>query len=263
VTPPHLLAASFADAGVMHGFFGRAGGVSTGIYASLNTGLGTDDDPGRVRENRARCAKVLGVDASRLMTVHQVHSADVVIVREPWDIADRPKADATVTDRPGIALGVLAADCMPVLFVDLEARIIGAAHAGWRGALSGVLEATVAAMERLGARPSRIRAALGPCLRQDNFEVGLDLLAEFERPFPASRRFFAPGVAPDKRQLDLAGFARWRLSECGVDALEDLDACTLDRPQDHFSYRASRRAGEGDYGRNLSAIALVSDKTRL
>lgn len=252
---PHLKSGVLADAGAAHGFFGRAGGVSEGIYRALNTGLGTRDDAGAVAENRARCARALGVDPDRLLTLRQVHSAKTVVVTAPWR-GQGPEADALVTQTPGLALGVLAADCMPFLFVDAKARIVGAAHAGWKGALAGVLEATIGAMRGLGAEPANIRAALGPCLRQPDFEVGEDLLVAFTDKYPQAERFFAPGKARGKRQFDLAGFGRWRLSDAGVTALDDLGPCTLADPDRWFSYRASRRAGLEDYGRNLSAIAL-------
>jgi len=251
MTPPRL--ASLALAGARHGFFGRAGGVSEGMFASLNTGLGSSDVPANVSENRKRCREALG--AVRLVTLYQVHSADAVIVTEPWDGAG-PRADAMATRLKGVALGVLAADCMPFLFIDPEAEVIGAAHAGWRGALAGVLGATIAAMTSLGARPHRIRAALGPCLRQPNFEVGLDLFEAFTSKHPDSEQYFAPGAAPEKRQFDLAGFGRAELVRAGVERLDDLGVCTLGEKSAYFSYRASRRANEPDYGRNLSAIAL-------
>ena len=254
MTPRFQTSPSLAAAGAIHGFFGRGGGVSAGLFGTLNTGLGTSDDPQAVRENRARCARALGVQS--LVTLHQIHSPDVVTVAAPWPDEARPRGDGMVTNRPGIALGVLAADCMPFLFCDAKARVIGAAHAGWRGALAGVLEATVAAMAKLGAGPSRIVAAVGPCLRQPNFEVGLDVLDAFTEKHPLSERFFAPGVSQEKRQLDLAGFGRWRIGEAGVAIIDDVEICTLAAPEDYFSYRASRRAGESDYGRNLSAIAL-------
>lgn len=256
MTPPVVSSDKLALPGVRHAFFGRKGGVSPGIFASLNTGLGSGDDLANVAENRARCAKVLGVAPGNLLTLYQMHTPEVVVVTEPWTGAG-PKADAMVTRERAIALGVLAADCMPFLFADPEQEIIGAAHAGWRGALAGVLEATVAAMTKLGAKPERIAAAVGPCLRQPNFEVGMDLVDEFTRKYPASGQFFAPGAQPEKRQLDLVAFGRWRLAEAGVAALDDPGACTLGDAQSYFSYRASRRAGAQDYGRNLSAIALV------
>jgi len=255
MNPPRLVSSLIA---APHGFFGRAGGVSTGMFRSLNTGLGSTDAPVNAHENRERCRRALG--ASSLVTLYQAHTADVVIVEEPWE-GQGPRADGMATRMPGVALGVLAADCMPFLFHDAEAGVIGAAHAGWRGALAGVLEATIAAMTKMGAAPGRIRAALGPCLRRDNFEVGLDLVDAFIAKYPSTDRFFSTGAAPDKRQFDLAGFGRWRLAEAGVPTLDDLNACTLADSQAYFSYRASRRAGESDYGRNLSAIALPDPGT--
>lgn len=249
MTPPHLKSSLPAP----HGLFGRAGGVSEGLFASLNAGLGSSDDPARVAENRMRCRDALGV--AHLVTLYQVHSATAVIVTEPWE-GSGPRADGMATRLRGVALGVLAADCMPFLFVDADAEVVGAAHAGWRGALAGVLGETVAAMTALGAKPHRIRAALGPCLRQPNFEVGLDVVDAFTAKHPDAEQFFAAGVAPEKRQFDLAGFGRADLARAGVGHLDDVGVCTLGEKEAYFSYRASRRAGEPDYGRNLSAIAL-------
>ncbi len=254
--PPFLESALLSQAGARHGFFGRAGGVSLGAFASLNTGLGSGDNPQQVEINRSRCAIALGTAPDHLLTLRQVHSPRAVLVNEPWS-GQGPEADGMVTKRKGVALGVLAADCMPFLFIDSEAGVIGAAHAGWRGALAGVLEATIDLMRAEGAEPSRIVAGLGPCLRQPNFEVGLDLVEAFVSKHSASERFFAASPAPKKRQLDLAGFGRWRLAVCGVTRFDDTGVCTLARPDDYFSYRASRRAGATDYGRNLSAIALA------
>ncbi|MEO1240590.1 MAG: peptidoglycan editing factor PgeF [Pseudomonadota bacterium] len=254
--PPCLTAPVLAKAAnVAHGFFGRAGGVSRGIYTSLNTGPGSEDSKANVARNRSRCAQVIGVSQGHLLTVYQVHSPEVVTVDRPWT-SGPPKADGMVTSTPGLAIGVLAADCMPWLLADPEAGVIAAAHAGWRGALGGVLENTVTAMESLGAARKRIRAALGPCLRQPNFEVGLDLAAEFTSRHPRSARFFAPGAQAEKRQFDLAAFGAWRLRESGVTRIDDLEICTLGAPDAYFSYRNSRRREEPDYGRNLSVIAL-------
>jgi len=255
--PPRLTVEALTAPGIAHGFFGRAGGVSSGVYASLNTGLGSDDDQTAIAENRARCAKALGGAPQNLVTLYQIHSATCVLVDEPWSGRNGPQADGMVTQRPGIALGVLAADCMPFLFAEPAAGVIGAAHAGWRGALAGVLEATVETMTRLGAKPERIRAGLGPCLRQPNFEVGLDLVEAFLAKHPQSERFFAAGVSPEKRQFDLASFGRWRLESVGVFGLDDTGVCTLAEPEKYFSYRASRQAGENDFGRNLSAIVVA------
>ena len=259
LAPPHLASAQLDAPNVIQGFFGREGGVSTGAYASLNTGPGSDDAPDAVAENRKRCAEALGVAPDRLVTAHQLHSAEAVFVEAPWD-GPPAKVDALVTKTPGLALGALAADCMPWLFAEPEAGIVAAAHAGWRGALKGVLENTIALMTNHGADPSRIRAALGPCLRQPNFEVGLELVDAFSERHPDAGRFFAPGKTPDKRQLDLAGFGAWRLAQCGVERIDDTRACTLAAPDRYFSYRAavreSRDTSAVDYGRNLSAIAL-------
>lgn len=254
-TPPYLVSPLLDRPGLSHGFFSRDGGVSGPPYASLNTGPGSRDAPENVVENRRRCARALGVSPDRLLTGYQVHSSDVKTIVGPWE-GGPDKVDGMVTQTPGVALGVLAADCMPFLFADEQAGVIGSAHAGWRGALAGVLENTVAAMTKLGAKPERIRAAVGPCLRQPNFEVGLDLLEAFTKKHPKAARFFAPGASKDKRQLDLAGFGRWRLEVSGVALTDDIGLCTLAAPDRFFSYRAMRRTGEADYGRNLSAICL-------
>ena len=242
--------------GFSHGFFSRHGGVSSTPYDTLNTGLGSDDEPTRVHENRARCAGALGAVPDHLLTVHQIHSDIAVRVNGPWP-GSPTRADGMVTDRPGLALGVLAADCMPFLFADPNAGIIGAAHAGWRGALGGILEATIAAMIKLGADPSYIKGAIGPCLRQPNFEVGLDLYDAFTSKYPQSRRFFAPGCSSEKRQLDLSGFGIWRLNEVGVTDINDIGVCTLTRHEDYFSYRHACQTNQADYGRNLSAIMIT------
>jgi len=251
VTAPHLKVSGLD--GAAHGFFGRAGGVSAGHFSTLNTGLGSSDDPALVAENRRRCAKALG--ASGLVTLYQIHSADAVIVDATWEGAG-PRADAMATRLEGLAIGILSADCMPFLFTDPDARVIGAAHAGWRGALAGVLGATIKTMEALGAKAHRIRAALGPCLRQPNFEVGVEVRDAFIGKHPDTEQFFAPGARPGKRQFDLAGFGRADLLRAGVNKLEDVGVCTLGENARYFSYRASQRAMEPDYGRNLSAIAL-------
>ncbi|MFQ5563069.1 MAG: peptidoglycan editing factor PgeF, partial [Parvularculaceae bacterium] len=262
--PPFLTAPKLAEAGAVHGFFSRAGGVSSGVFATLNAGPRSGDDAGAVAENRRRCATALGVGPEHLLTLKQIHSPRVVAVSKPWD-GDAPEADAMVTATPGLALGVLAADCMPFLFFEPHARVIAAAHAGWRGALAGVLEATVAAMAERGARPDRIIAALGPCLRQPDFETGMDVVEAFAKKFPQAGRFFAPGARPDKRQFDLAGFGFQRLATCGLTDFDDVEISTLACSEAYFSYRAprlrgrsrfgaakARRAGASDYGRNLS-----------
>ncbi len=249
----HLKSPALSRAGAAHGFFGRAGGVSTGIFSSLNVGLGSSDAPDNVAENRARCRDALG--AGQLLTLYQIHSPTAVVVTEPWT-GPGPKADGMATRLKNVALGALAADCMPYLFIDAENEVIGAAHAGWRGALAGVLEATVETMVSIGARPDNIVAAVGPCMRQANFEVGHDVLEAFTAKYPDAEQFFAAGAAPEKRQLDLVGFGRQRLAAAGVRPPDDIAVCTLADSGAYFSYRASRRAGEADYGRNLSAIAL-------
>ncbi|MEM8987357.1 MAG: peptidoglycan editing factor PgeF [Pseudomonadota bacterium] len=257
MTPPRLTSCLLDKTGcAAHGFFGRAGGVSHGIYNSLNTGFGSDDAPENVAQNRARAAQTLGVSPDGLITAYQIHSAKAVVADAPWDRDRAPEADAIVTRRPGLALGALAADCIPVLFAAPDAGVIAAAHAGWRGALAGVLEATVEAMEAEGAVAADIRAAIGPCLRQSNFEVGTELLDAFTEKHPEAEQFFAPGVTENKRQLDLAGFAAWRLKAAGVGGVDDVAACTLGAPEDYFSYRHSRKTSAPDFGRNLSAIAL-------
>lgn len=234
--------------GVRHGFFTRRGGVSSGVWASLNCGPGSDDDPAAVAENRRRVAEAMGAP---LVTLRQVHSAEAVVA-EAWETG--PRADAMVTDRPGLALCVLSADCVPVLFHDPEARVIGAAHAGWRGALGGVLEATLGAMEGLGARRDRVRAALGPCISQAHYEVGEEFLEDFMAEDPEASRFFAGG--PNGRPMfDLPGWCLARLRAEGVEA-EWIGRCTYADPGRFFSHRRMRHEGGADYGRLASAIVL-------
>jgi YfiH family protein len=238
-------------AGIRHGFFTRRGGVSSGVYAGLNCGPGSHDQRAAVALNRARVAAALEVPPERLLSLHQLHSAEVVVAGpEGW--TERPRADAAVTAAPGIALGVLTADCAPVLLADREARVIGAAHAGWRGALDGVLEATVAAMRRLGART--IRAAIGPTISQRAYEVGPEFLERFMAEEAGYDRFFVPG-AGGRLRFDLPGFVLERLRAAGVEA-GWIGACTYSEPDRFFSYRRSTHAGEPDYGRLISAIRL-------
>ena len=247
---------------VAHGFFGRTGGVSDGLYESLNCGPGSGDARGNVIENRRRVRDAL--EAAALVTLGQVHGAHVITVAEPWPIgATReedtrhiPLGDAMVTATPGIALGILTADCAPVLFADGEARVIGAAHAGWKGALGGVLEATLDAMEALGAARPRIPAAVGPCIGWANYEVGDEFRARFVAADTRNARFFAPGDRAAHVRFDLAGYAADRLARAGVDRIETLDACTYARPADFFSFRRATHRGEPDYGREISAIVL-------
>lgn len=241
---------------IRHAFFTRQGGVSSGLYATLNGGLGSHDNAASVAENRARMAQTLGVTPPALLTAYQIHSPEVAIVDKPWSADQRPRADAVVTRTPGLAVGVTTADCGPILFADPVARIVGAAHAGWRGALAGIVEATLAAMHNLGARPGRILAVLGPMIRQQNYEVGSDLISHFKAQDAANERFFAPGARDGHALFDLAGYIRGRLARAGVHQVEDLALCTYADPAQFFSFRRSTHRGESDYGRHVSAIAL-------
>ena len=244
--------------GVAHGYFGRRGGVSQGIYASLNCGYGSSDDADRVGENRSRAARHLGVESNSLLTVYQIHSADVVIVTEPWVRGSQPKADAMVTRRMDVALGILAADCAPVLLADEAAKVIGAAHAGWKGALSGVVDATIEAMEKLGAERKRIVATIGPCISQAAYEVGPEFRATFLAAASANAKFFAPGQRAEHWQFDLPNYLRERTAKLDIGAVDVLDRCTYANESDYFSYRRTTHKAEPDYGRNLSAIVLTS-----
>jgi polyphenol oxidase len=245
--------------GVHHAFFTREGGVSNGLYASLNGGVGSDDRPHDVAENRARMAAALSVKPGYLITAYQIHSPDVVVADQPWNEGSRPRADAIVTRTPGLAIGISTADCGPVLLADSEARIIGAAHAGWRGALTGVLEATIAVMEKLGAKRARIAAAMGPMIRQSNYEVGADLMERFMASDKNNARFFAPGARPDHAQFDLPGYIASRLECAEIDKIEDLNHCTYADPGLFYSYRRATHRAEKDYGRHINAIALAAD----
>ena len=241
--------------GIRHAFFTREDGVSDGMYASLNAGVGSDDDPAKVAQNRARMAKAVGVTPERFLTAYQIHSPQVVVAETPWTAETRPRADAIVTRVPGLAVGASTADCGPVLFADPQARVIGAAHAGWRGALAGVLEATIAAMEKLGAGRSRIFAAIGPTISQKNYEVGEDLVAQFTKADADNARFFAAG-RPGHAQFDLPGFIASRLAAAGITGVEDLAACTYADPKLFYSFRRATHRGEPDYGRHINAIAI-------
>jgi YfiH family protein len=258
--PPALEAEPLTGAnGVRHGFFTRAGGCSDGLYASLNCGLGSGDDPAAVTENRRRVARAIGVGADRLITAYQVHGIDVATIDRAWGADERPKVDGMVTRTPGIALGVLAADCAPVLFADSEAGIIGACHAGWRGALAGVVEATVAAMERLGADRGRMRAGLGPCIAQKSYEVGTEFRANFIAADPANAAFFADGARPGHFMFDLPGYVLGRIARARVGEIGHVALDTCAEEARLFSFRRSCLRGEGDFGRGLSAIALAAD----
>jgi hypothetical protein len=243
---------SAALAGVRHAFFGRQGGVSQGIYASLNAGTGSNDDPEAVKENRRRIAAAFAVEQTHLVGVHQVHSPNAVFIDAPWT-AERPHADALVTTTPGLVISILTADCAPVLLADKQAGITGAAHAGWKGAMNGVLEATVALMRERGALD--IAAAIGPCIHKASYEVGPEFEARFVDSDPANTRFFAPGKA-DRRHFDLPGFCASRLKAVGVERIDilPLDTCALSA-RFHSNRRALHEKA-GDYGRNCAAIAL-------
>jgi YfiH family protein len=244
-------------AGVRHGFFTRSGGVSHGVYATLNGGTGSNDVPGNVAENRARMAIALGVTPDRFLTAYQIHSPDVVVVEEPWTHDRRPHADAIVTRLPRLAIGVSTADCGPLLLADAEAHVIGAAHAGWRGALAGVIEAAIAAMEKLGAQRSRIATALGPTIRQPNYEVGSEFVERFLAADADNKRFFKPSISSGHAMFDLGGYIAERLQRAGITNFEDLGLCTYAEPERFFSYRRTTKLGEPDYGRHINAIALV------
>jgi len=239
-----------------HGFFGRAGGASRGIYAGLNCGFGSGDDPGHVATNRARAARYLGLPNAAIATPHQVHGREVVVVDQVWGPKLGPKADGVVTNRPGIILGVLSADCAPILFCDARAGVIGAAHAGWRGALAGVAEATIDAMLGLGAQREHIHAVIGPCISQSAYEVGLEFETTALGLDPQAFAHFSPGKSDDKRQFDLPGYLMGRLGRSGLGALANLDLCTYSYPERYFSFRRTTHRGEPDYGRDLSAIVL-------
>ncbi|MDE3114724.1 MAG: peptidoglycan editing factor PgeF [Pseudomonadota bacterium] len=250
-----LRADNLALPGLAHGFFGRTGGVSTGLFASLNCGPGSGDDRAAVILNRRRVAEALAPDSGsdvRLINVHQIHSAKAVTVRAPWELGQGPEADAMASATPGIALGILTADCAPVLLADPEAGVIGAAHAGWKGALGGVLEAVIAGMEKLGAKPARTKAAIGPAISQANYEVGRDLRARFG---DEDGRFFT-AAGKDHFRFDLPAFAAHRLRQAGLASVAELGLCTYPPANRFFSYRRTTHRGETDYGRQLSAIAL-------
>ena len=244
--------------GLRHAFFTREGGVSGGIYAGLNGGLGSSDDPANVAENRRRMAQQMGVSPEHFLSVWQVHSPDAVVATGPWEGASRPRADAMVTRTEGLAIGVTAADCGPILFVDPNARVIGAAHAGWKGALTGILETTVDAMEKLGAERSGIVAAIGPLIRQHSYEVGGEFVERFMEHDAENALFFVPSSREGHAMFDLAGFIRTRLENAGVLMIDDTGIDTYSDER-FYSYRRSVHRGEPDYGRHVHAIALVPD----
>jgi YfiH family protein len=242
--------------GIRHGFFTREGGHSHGIFASLNCGLGSGDDRETVHRNRALVADALGVEEDRLLTAYQAHSPTAIEVAAPWNTEGRPKADGLVTAVPGIAIGVLTADCAPILFADAEARVVGAAHAGWKGALSGIGETTVAAMERLGAQRRRIVAAIGPTISQQAYEVGPEFVARFLDADPGYAHYFSASHRKGHGYFDLAAYLGDRLRGQGLASVVDLRLCTFSDEQRFFSYRRTSHRAEGDYGRQISAIAL-------
>ena len=242
-------------AGVRHGFFTRQGGVSTGIYDSLNTGLGSTDDPAAVAENRRRIAAYVGGVPDDLAACYQIHSAIARTAEAGWT-GERPEGDATITAAPGVICGVLTADCAPVLLADAEAGVVAAVHAGWKGALGGVVHSAVAAMESLGARTSRTVAVVGPCITQASYEVGADFEERFAHHDPGSERFFVVGDTPDKRRFDLPGFVLWRLEQAGVgEAAWTGDDTCADEAR-FFSNRRAFQRSESDFGRLMSAISL-------
>jgi hypothetical protein len=245
-----------ANPNVRHGFFTRQGGHSTGLYESLNCGFGSRDDDAAVQKNRELVAARLGVNADHLMTVWQSHSPDVVMVETAWDVREPPDADAMVTRRPGMALGVLTADCTPILFADRKGRAVGVAHAGWKGALGGILEAAVAAFDSQGVRVTDLNAAIGPTIGQANYEVGPEFFDRFLVEDPENKRFFAASSRNSHHLFDLPGYVKTKLEALGLAEIEDLGLCTYADEEHFFSYRRATHRGEPDYGRLISAIVL-------
>jgi polyphenol oxidase len=240
--------------GVRHAFFTRQGGVSTGLYASLNVGAGSADDPQAVQQNRRRAAAHFG--AGELVTAYQIHSAVALVADGPWP-AGPPQADAVVSATPGVVCGALAADCAPILLADPQARVVAAAHAGWKGALTGIVEAAVARMVSLGADRYRLRAGVGPCIGPRSYEVGVEFRERFVHFDPAYERFFTSGAAPDRRMFDLPAFVLARLRGAGVEACEWIGRDTCAEPDHFYSNRRAFKLREPDYGRLLSAIVLT------
>ena len=244
--------------GLCHAFFTRQGGVSDGVYESLNGGLGSEDDAANVAENRRRMAEQMGVPPQRLLSAYQIHSPDAVVATGPWEGAARPRADAIVTRTEGLAIGITAADCGPILLVDPNARVIGAAHAGWKGALTGIVESTVEAMEKLGAERGGMVASIGPLIRQHSYEVGGEFVERFIEADAEHAMFFIPSAREGHAMFDLAGFIRMRLENAGVLMIDDIGVDTYS-DQRFFSYRRSVHRKEPDYGRHVHAIALVRE----
>ncbi len=241
---------------IRHGFFTREGGVSQGLYASLNCGPGSADDPQAVAENRARAMAMLDLPAAALVTVFQCHTPEVVVVERPFAPGQAPKADAMVTTRPGLALGILTADCAPVLLADRRNGVVGAAHAGWRGAVAGVLDRTLEAMAELGADRRGVVAAIGPCIGQRSYEVGGEFPAPFLAEDAGNADFFAPAARPDHHLFDLPGYVGRRLARLGVQDVTRVPADTCRDEARFFSYRRTTLRHDSDYGRQLSAIVL-------
>jgi YfiH family protein len=244
-----------AFGGLPHGFLGREGGVSEGIHAGLNVGLGSDDDRGAIRENRRRAVEAVAPGYS-LVTLHQVHSPDTIAVTAPFADDSRPHADALVTDRPGLLLGILTADCVPILLADPNAGVIGAAHAGWKGAISGIVDSVVAGMERLGAGRADIVAAIGPCIARASYEVDEAFVRRFGADDPANERFFADGRRPGHAQFDIEAYVAHRLAVAGIGQVTALGEDTYAQPDRFFSFRRATHRGEPGYGRQISLIGL-------
>jgi polyphenol oxidase len=248
---------SAALGSIPHGFLGRKGGVSVGQYAGLNVGLGSDDDRAAILENRARAVEAV-LPGAKLTTVHQVHSPDVVTVSGPIDDSARPHADALVTATPGLLLGILTADCVPVLFADEAAGVIGAAHAGWKGAISGVTNRTISAMEALGAQRDQIACAIGPCIGRASYEVSTSFVDTFTQADPANERFFADARRAGHAMFDIEAYVTARLADAGIRKIEALGEDTCAQADRFFSYRRSCLTGEAGYGRQISLIGLPS-----
>ena len=239
---------------IKHGFFTRSGGVSDGIYTSLNCGYGSGDDVEKVTENRKRVADKMG--ASTLVTVHQIHSPAAIVVNKAWEFKNAPQADALVTEQPGIVLGILTADCLPILFADGKAGVIGAAHAGWKGALGGVIEATINAMIGLGAKAKSIIATIGPAISKNSYEVGAEFLERFITANPANSKFFTPSELENHHLFDLPAYATNRMQESGISQINNIAQDTYFNDNDFFSYRRSCKRSEAAYGRQISVISL-------
>jgi polyphenol oxidase len=251
---PNIHVEGFTHGAAMHGFFGRKGGVSAGFYGDLNCGQGSDDEEQAVKQNRARVAGFAGISPENLLSLYQIHGADCVRVEKPWAPEDRPKADAMITDCPGIGLGILTADCAPVLFS--AGKVIAAAHAGWKGALAGVLERTVEAFAGYGIRPHQVSACIGPCIGRRSYEVSMDFIAHFLNQDPLNERFFMESRKEGHYMFDLAGYCASRLQDAGLLHVFMTDADTYALEADFFSYRRTTHRKDPDYGRQISVIAL-------